>query len=385
MKSASELSASEVMEKDFIAAEEDSSLASIKNTMEENDLRAIPVVDEKNNLEGAIGYRDLVRQIQFNPDSAKIEKVMHQPPEFEAEDSLIELAELRINSGRKLMVHTEGNKLKGVISDLEFLNAFKGLDQFDDVTTMDLGPIELVTTFEEDSIEEARHKMLDHNVSRLPVLDKDGNLTGIVTSTDMLKVLIPRESPDSGGTKGGRTGGEVFIAGGDEKDSLNDITVNEIMNRMVTTSEGHIPGDEAIEKMAENDTREMLVVDGNYPQTIVTVKDFIDYLSEFAEDETVLVSLVGLDVAEEKAAVHQKVRKQIRGSLGRKLDRPEELKLRFKKAEKDGKKHRYEVSVQLVTDDYVINVDEEDWDLLDVVDQALSELDTLVKKETGRD
>ncbi|WEL19545.1 CBS domain-containing protein [Candidatus Nanohalococcus occultus] len=385
MKSASELSASEVMEKDFIAAEEDSSLASIKNTMEENDLRAIPVVDEKNNLEGAIGYRDLVRQIQFNPDSAKIEKVMHQPPEFEAEDSLIELAELRINSGRKLMVHTEGNKLKGVISDLEFLNAFKGLDQFDDVTTMDLGPIELVTTFEEDSIEEARHKMLDNNVSRLPVLDKDGNLTGIVTSTDMLKVLIPRESPDSGGTKGGRTGGEVFIAGGDEKDSLNDITVNEIMNRMVTTSEGHISGDEAIEKMAENDTREMLVVDGNYPQTIVTVKDFIDYLSEFAEDETVLVSLVGLDVAEEKAAVHQKVRKQIRGSLGRKLDRPEELKLRFKKAEKDGKKHRYEVSVQLVTDDYVINVDEEDWDLLDVVDQALSELDTLVKKETGRD
>lgn len=377
--------ASEVMDKDFISAESDSSLASIKNTMEEEDLRAIPVVDGKNNFVGAVGYRDLVRRLQFNPDTTNIEKVMHQPPEFDAETSLLDLAELRINSGRKMMVYTEGNKLKGVVSDKEFLEAFQDLDRFEDITTMDLAPIELLTVFEQDSIEEARHKMLDNNVSRLPVMDNQGNLTGIVTSTDMLKTLIPVESPDSGGTAGNRDGGEVYIAGGDEKDSLSDISVNEIMNRLVTTSEGHISGDEAVDKMIENGSREVVIVDDKYPETIVAVKDFIDYLSEFAEDETILVSLVGLDVPEEKAAVHKKVRSQIRGSLGRKLDRPDEIKLRFKKADKDGKKHRYEVSAQLVAADYVINVTEEDWDLLEVVDQVLDELDTRVKKETGRD
>lgn len=385
MKKASEVPASEVMEEDFIVAKTSSSLSSIKNTMEENDLRAIPLVDDNNNLEGAIGYRDLVRRIQFNPDTAKLEKVIHQPPEFNAEDSIIELAELRINSGRKLMVYTEGNKLKGVVSDPEFLRAFQELDHFSEITTMDVAPTEVLTTFEDNSVEEARHKMLDNNISRLPVLDEQGNLTGIVTSTDMLKALITREAPHSGGTAGNRKGDEVFIAGGDEKESLNEIPVSEIMDRLVTTSEGHISGDEAIDKMVENDSNELVVVDGKYPETIVTVKDFVDYLSEFAEDETILVSLVGLEVPEEKAAVHKKVRNQISGSLGRKINKPDEIKLRFKKADKDGKRHRYEVSVQLVADDYVINVTEEDWDLLEVVDQALEELDTRVKKETGRD
>lgn len=385
MTKASEITAEEVMNEDFTAVEEGKSLASVKNTMEEHDLRAVPVVDGKNNLQGAIGYRDLIRKIQFSSGTAKLEKVMHQPPEFDAEDSLIELSELRINSGRKMMVRTQGNKLKGVISDDEFLESFEGLDELDNVSTMDVAPLELLTTFEEDTIDEARHKMLDNNISRLPVLDSSGDLTGILTSTEMLKVLVPREVQSSGGTAGNRSGNEVFISGGGEKDSMSDVTVEEIMDRLVPTSEGHVSGQEAVEKMIEGDSGELVIVDGKYPEAIVTVKDFIDHLSEYAQEETILVSLVGLDVDEEKAAVHEKVSKQIRGSLGRKIDKAQEIKLRFKKADKDGKKHRYQLNMQLVADDYVLNVEVEDWDLLEVVDEALAELDKRVKKETGRD
>jgi len=40
--------------------------------MEEKELRAIPVVDSNGGLEGVIGYRDLIRFIQFNPEKNKV-------------------------------------------------------------------------------------------------------------------------------------------------------------------------------------------------------------------------------------------------------------------------------------------------------------------------
>ena len=100
----------------------------------------------------------------------------------------------------------------------------------------------------------------------------------------------------------------------------------------------------------------------------------------------VLVNLTGLEVAEEKAAVHDQIARQLRGSLGRKLKQPEELNLVVKKAEKDGTKHRYEFNVKLYSEYGITTVQAEGWEMLDVMDEALEELNTVVgKKKEKRD
>jgi len=187
MVSARNISAEKNNEQNPVTAENDKSLGSIKDTMEEKELRAIPVVDSNGGLEGVIGYRDLIRFIQFNPERTKLGKVMHQPPEFDTGESLVELCDLRINSGRKLLVHTSGDKLEGVIGDQEFLEAFKDTEELGSLNTKDIHTQELINVFEQDSLEEARHTMLDSNISRLPVLDKNGKLTGIIHSTDLFE------------------------------------------------------------------------------------------------------------------------------------------------------------------------------------------------------
>ena len=382
MASARNISAEQIMNQNPVTATNDQSLGSIKNTMEEEEIRAIPVVDTKGGLEGVIGYRDLIRFIQFNPNTTKLGKVMHQAPEFDTDESLVELADLRINSGRKLLVHTSGGKLKGVIGDQEFLEAFQDSEEIEDVGTKDIHSYDLINVFEDDSLEEARHVMLDNNISRLPVLDKIGNITGIIHSTDLLRTMVPRESPDAGGTAGSRDGSEeVNIAGGGEKERMSEIPVKELMQRNVSTVEEHMNGQEAVSKMADMESHELVFVEDRYPESIVAVKDFIEFISELAPGNTVLVSLTGLDVSEEKAAVHNKIRTQLQGSLGRKLRRPEELKLVVKKADKDGKKHRYDIDLRLQSEYGLIKIDEEGWELLDVVDQALSELNTVVRKK----
>jgi CBS domain-containing protein len=382
MVSARNISAEKIMNKNPVTAENDKSLGSIKDTMEEKELRAIPVVDSNGGLEGVIGYRDLIRFIQFNPERTKLGKVMHQPPEFDTGESLVELCDLRINSGRKLLVHTSGDKLEGVIGDQEFLEAFKDTEELGSLNTKDIHTQELINVFEQDSLEEARHTMLDSNISRLPVLDKNGKLTGIIHSTDLLNTMVSRQSPDAGGTSGGRSGSnEVNIAGGNEKETMSKIPVSELMRRNFYTSDEHFRGDKAVQNMIENDIHEIIFMEDGYPQSIVTAKDFIEFIAELAPGNTVLVTITGLDVSEEKAAVHNKIRTQLQGSLGRKLERPQELKLVVKKADKDGKKHRYDIDLRLDSEYGLIKIDEEGWELLDVVDEALSELNTVVRKK----
>ena len=382
MKSVTEISATEVMEETPATVSTDASVTKVKSTMERESLRTIPVVNN-GKLRGAVSYRDLIRHMQFNPEKVKIETVMHQPPEFENSDSLIDLANLRINSGRKMLVKAEDGNFEGKIGDREFRHTFKDAEEVQKVNTRRLGSDEVVKTFEEESIEEARHKMLDNNISRLPVLDNNGNLTTMIDSVQMLKAVVPMQSQGSGGTSG-KSLKDTQMAGGSEKESMSDISVEEIMNRTPVTSDGHMKGEKAIELMNENDSNEIIVLQDEYPVSIVAVKDFIDYVADFRDRNTVLVQITGLELPEEKAVVHDKIATQMRGGLGRKIKRPEEITLRIKKAEKDGKKHRYELTLKLQCEYGLITAQEEGWELMDVLDTALETVDTQVRKKKDK-
>lgn len=53
---------------------------------------------------------------------------------------------------------------------------------------------ELVTAREHDSVETALKKMEEHGVRRLPIVDADGALTGILTLDDVLQYLTVQQS-----------------------------------------------------------------------------------------------------------------------------------------------------------------------------------------------
>lgn len=382
MKSAENISAEQVINRDPVKAKSTESISQIRHKMEKHELRALPVVDEEDNLKGVISYRDLIRFVQFNSEKTNLKKAMHQPPKFDLNDSLVELCSLRINSGRKMMVHKAGDKLEGVIGEQEMLEAFQEVEEMEDISTSEVSTKDVISVFEEDSIEEARHSMLDNNISRVPVLDENGKLTGYVDSTDILRMIVPGESMNSGGTSGGRSGTkEINISGGGEKEKLSGITTNQIMERNVSVTEDSMTGIEAVNQMLDMDRKEVFVVDGSYPEEVVTLKDFIKKISGRAEKDTILVSLVGLELPEEKQAVHEKIEKQLRGSLGRKLDKPEELSLRVKKSEKDGKKHRWELDMKLYSEYGVTTVNEEGWELMDAVDEALNQLNEVIRRK----
>jgi len=379
MASAKEITAKQIVNENPITASTDQSLSQIKNTMEENRLLTIPVVNNEK-FKGAISYRELIRYIQFNPSTTKVKRVLHNPPQFEYTENLVELANLRINSGKKMFVALEDDKLKGVISEQEILKNLNDVQEIQKLSTRDIATYELKSAFEDDLVEETRHTMLDNNISRLPVLDSEGKLTGVVHSIDLLQLLIPRERIASGGTSESRQPDEQGLGGGNEKEKFSDVTVSEIMDRTPTYLDGHKDLVTAIEKMQNDNSDEVIITNNDYPEALLTIKDIIRHLTQFAESETMVVQITGLKLPEEKAAVNQKLKTQIKGSLGRKLRNPRELNIHVKKSNKDGKRHRYEVIAKLYSDYGVTTANVEEWDLLDAIDRALENLNRQVRE-----
>lgn len=379
MKSLHEVAAKEIMDPDPLTVEKTSSITSVIDSMEEEGLRAVAVENDGDYV-GAISYRELIRHAQFASGDTKLEKVTHEAPEFDPSDSLVDLARLRINSGRKLLIHVENGKLQSIVSDKEFMDVSRRIKEFENYSTRNLASHELVEAFEHDSISKVRHMMLDNNISRIPVLDSEGNLTGIVRSTDLLRMLIKHQSPNPGGTSG-KSLKDTQIAGGDEKDAMSEIDIKEIMSRNTLEIEGFGPVQNAVELMVKNGESDIMITDSGYPEAILTVKDLVKYISDQGMDNFVLVNLVGLEVDEEKAAVHDKISTQLKGSLGRKIDNPEELSMHIKKSDKDGNKHRYEINAKLFSELGITTSTVEEWDLLEAVDIALDELNTQVRKE----
>lgn len=102
------------------------------------------------------------------------------------------------------IVEDNSTKLIGIVSSTDFLRVmFNDIDtqRNDDLldrrfpTIMDImpknkaGDVELKTIKNNDTVHEAAHKLMEGGFHSLPVVDEDGNIVGIVTSTDLIMYL----------------------------------------------------------------------------------------------------------------------------------------------------------------------------------------------------
>ena len=105
-----------------------------------------------------------------------------------------------------------------------------------------------VTIGPDANISEARDLMKKNKVHRLPVLDKDKNLIGIVSEKD---ILYASPSPASS------------LSIHEMAYLLSKLTVRKIMSKNVTTVHKNIPVEEAARMMADEDLSSLPVVDDN--------------------------------------------------------------------------------------------------------------------------
>jgi len=150
----SELLARDVMVKKVITINKNASVAELSELLIKNKISGVPVVDDSGKLVGIATEGDLIVR----------DADLHFPRYFKLLDSIIYLESL--NKFKRNLRKYLGTKVEDVMTS----------------------KIKIVK--EDTLVNVVANIMVRNNVNRVPVLDNDGNLVGIITRADIVKSMV---------------------------------------------------------------------------------------------------------------------------------------------------------------------------------------------------
>ncbi len=145
-----ELIAKDIMTKKVITIEKDATLLELVRLLIENKISGVPVIDEKNNLVGVVTENDIIVKKSSLP--------------FPLSFSFAFLD--------KYESYTKSTK--------EFL----------DTKVKEVMSVDIKTVTEDMTVSKIVNIMLNNNIHRLPVLDNNNKLIGIITRANIMKSMI---------------------------------------------------------------------------------------------------------------------------------------------------------------------------------------------------
>ena len=264
---------------DYIQVDATERLAKVRSIFERKNPRGIIVTDD-GAYEGVIGRRQLLQS--HVQDDAKAESLMISAPQVERTDDVREVARVLVEGGTKVAPVFEADRLWGIVTTNSILEAV--LEHLDALTVVDIYTENVVTVAEDTHIGQAINLLREHGISRVPVLDGDGLLSGMLTTHDIVDVVV-RDMDKT--TRGERAGGN---------DRILDIPVYDVMSSPVATTETAESVRSAVSRMLENDYSGLVVTpEGDDSQVvgILTKTDVLRALT-YTEEEHMDVQITNI-------------------------------------------------------------------------------------------
>lgn len=105
-----------------------------------------------------------------------------------AETGVRELLEMMDDRAVGSVVVTDGDEPVGIVTDRMIALSLREIESVANATAEDVMTTDLVTIDADESHFRALETMNEHAIRRLPIVDGDGNLAGIITLDDLLVV-----------------------------------------------------------------------------------------------------------------------------------------------------------------------------------------------------
>jgi CBS domain-containing protein len=217
-------------------------------------------------------------------DDTKASVMMKNAPRVERTADIREVARVLVEGGVKVAPVFEAGSLWGIVTEDAILEAV--LENLDVLTVDQIASQDIVTLRDDDRVGRAINLLRENGISRLPVLDSDGVLTGMLTTHDIMEFAVRNEGRT---TRGDRAG---------DSERMLDIPVYDIMNSPVQTIAGSATVREAVERMLTDDYAGLVVEDEEGELAgIVTKTDVLRALT-YTEEEHMDVQITNIDLLE---------------------------------------------------------------------------------------
>ncbi|NGM69039.1 CBS domain-containing protein [Natronolimnobius sp. AArcel1] len=271
---------------EYIEVDVGTRMGKVRSTFEDGNPKGIIVTDDSD-YEGVISEREVLQS--HVEDDAKVAALIkpsrNDPaPKIDREEDVRETARVLVESNSKVAPVFEHGDLWGVISDDAILEAV--LENLDALTVEDIYTADPVTLREDDGVGKAINHLREHGISRLPILNDNGYLTGVVTTHDIADFVI-RENHKT--TTGDRVG---------DSDRLLDVPIYDIMNSPVRTTTLDTTAKEAVETMVGDDYAGLMVTPDDDDRVVIGVITKTDVLRAltFTEEERMDVQISNISM-----------------------------------------------------------------------------------------
>jgi len=370
----------EVMTDKFAKIDINASLSEAIGIFETENPDLILVFDGKT-YKGVVTQDLLIRShLKWDPTKAKVKDVYKPAPVVKPTDDLSLAAKLMLETDLKsLPVGEDKSNIYGIISDISLLDRVVK-EEFGKKQVKEFMTTDVITLKPDDTVAKALATMRDHAISRIPIVDEEGKLEGLVTLHDLIiRFIKPRFKAQYGELAG-------------EKIPPFSTQLREVMMRGVITILPDATIREAVATMIDNNIDGLLVVnEENKIVGVLTVKDLLLPISRMVEKEAKFYLQLGGDAHLLSDFTRERIIKDIKKFVDGYADVLGNEGIIYLHIRRFNEKfrgvHLYQARMRVVTDKGVFVATGETWGAIQAVHDALRAIERqlLQKVELQRD
>jgi CBS domain-containing protein/ribosome-associated translation inhibitor RaiA len=271
----------DIATREFVEVDANKRLGKVRSIFERENPKGI-IVTEDGAYAGVITQKQLVQS--HVEDNAKAGAMTSSAPKVKRTDDVRKVARVLVEGGTKLAPVFEGETLWGIITEDAILEAV--LENLDALTVEQIYTQDVITVEEDTNVGQVVNLLRKNGISRLPVLDSDGRLSGMTTRHDIVDVVVRDMNKATTGDRAG------------EIERILDLPVYDVMSSPVATANLDESVRDAVARMLEHDYAGLVVTpedDDSHVAGIVTKTDVLRALT-YTEEEHMDVQITNINL-----------------------------------------------------------------------------------------
>ncbi len=340
----------DIMSTDFSYVSPDEHLTDVLKRMGNLDLHEIPVSQDGKRLMGVVSYGTLLKRRNLST-SSKAGSISIMPQEITPDTLVTEVAEAFLTSGFRQIPVVSGQNIQGMVTRTDLIGIIKDIKELRDLKVYDIMTEDVQTIGSEDPVDAAVLSMKNLTIRTLPVVDDNGQLTGIIGIKQVANYNWRERKRE--------TVGEVTGDNSPVEIKVSSIALSSVYTIRSTSTLG-----EAVDEMLEHNISTLPVVDDGDLVGILTKYDIIELLASFRQRDMVYTQITGLD-QDDRFAVDE-IDSTITQSLHKiaKISRPMLFTLHVTKYHANGGNMKYSLNGRLITEGRIWVASAVDWDII---------------------
>jgi CBS domain-containing protein/ribosome-associated translation inhibitor RaiA len=280
---------SDIATREYIEVDVDTRLGKVRGLIEDDNPKGI-IVKRDGAYAGVLSERELLQS--HVEDDAKVNALIkpsrNDPaPKVDRDEGVRDVARKLVEGGTKVApVFADDDSLWGIVTADGILHAV--LEHLEALSVEQIYTRDVITAAENDGVGKVINTLRENGVSRLPVLNENGYLAGVVTTHDISDVAVRNMTRMQQGDRAG------------DIDRVLDMPVFDIMSSPVATTTPSTTAREAVEEMLEHNYGGLVVTPADDDRTVEGVLTKTDVLRAltYTEEEHMDVQITNIRLLE---------------------------------------------------------------------------------------